>query len=76
MIQIVSKHTQVAWQLALILSVRARYTTLSSNTRHCAPLDRELKDLSHSINMPILCIENLDSVVVKTMRGYLLKELF
>ena len=35
---------------------------LSSNTRHCAPLERGNLDLSYSINMPILWIENLESM--------------
>ena len=34
---------------------------LSSNTRHCAPLERGNLGMSHSINMSILWIEEMDS---------------
>ena len=35
---------------------------LSSNTPHCAPLERGNLDISYSIDIPILWIENLDSM--------------
>ena len=40
---------------------------------HRAPLERENLDISHSINMPILWIERMDSTSDKC---YVLKELF
>ena len=46
---------------------------LPNNARHCAPLERGNLDIPHSINMPILWIEKMDSTRDKY---YVLKELF